>query len=83
MLGNNPPKKFAYLSGRSKKLIYQKLNFIFTKIYITIIRIYWAKNMKVGEKTNLGDLPPFVSCKLTLALKYNQITYVAKSCNTF
>ena len=31
------------------------------------------QNMKVGEKTNLGDLPLFVWCMLTLALKNAQM----------
>ena len=53
--------KFAYLSGRTKKLISQKLKYIFAKKTTPqLLGQIGLQNMKVGEKTNLGDLPLFV-----------------------
>ena len=63
--------KFAYLSGRTKENYFSK-----TKIYFhkrttpQLLGHIELQNMKIGEKTNLVDLPLFVWCMLTLALKF-------------
>ena len=52
----------------------QKSHFSKTKIYFhkkttpQLLKHIGLQNMKVGVKTNLGDLPLFVWCMLTLAL---------------
>ena len=52
----------------------EKTHFSKTKIYFhkkttpQLLGHIGLQNMKVGEKTNLGDLPLFVWCMLTLAL---------------
>ena len=44
-----------------KKLISPKLKYIFTqKTTLQLLGHIGLQNMKVGEKTNLGDLPLFV-----------------------
>ena len=45
-----------------------KVNF-YKKTTPQLLEHIGLQNMKVGEKTNLGDLPLFVWCMLTLALK--------------
>ena len=63
--------KFVYLSGRTKENYFSK-----TKIYFhkrttpQLLGHIELQNMKIGEKTTLGDLPLFVWCMLTLALKF-------------
>ena len=53
----------------------EKSHFSKTKIYFhkkttpQLLEHIGLQNMKVGVKTNLGDLPLFVWCMLTLALK--------------
>ena len=50
-------KKFAYLSGRTKKVISRKLKYIFTKKTTPqLLERIGQQNMKVGEKTNFGRL---------------------------
>ena len=54
----------------------EKNHFSKTKIYFhkktapQLLGHIRLQNMKVGEKTNLGDLPLFVWCMLTLALNW-------------
>ena len=62
--------KFAYLSGRTKKFVSRKtkINF-YKKTTPQLWEHVGLQNMKVGGKTNLVDLPLFVWCMLTLALK--------------
>ena len=54
-------EKFAYLSGRTKKIKFSKIKIIFyKKTTPQLLEHIGLQNMKVGEKTNLGDLPLFV-----------------------
>ena len=46
--------KFAYLSGRAKKIISRKRKYILTKIYTTIIRTYWATKYESMSESNFG-----------------------------
>ena len=46
-----------------------KINF-YKKTTPQLLEHIGLQNMKVGEKTNQGDLPLFVWCILTLALKF-------------
>ena len=46
--------KFAYLSGRAKKIISRKRKYILTKIYTTIIRTYWATKYESMSEKNFG-----------------------------
>ena len=54
----------------------EKNYFSKTKIYFydkttpQLLEHIWLQNIKVGGKTNSGDLPLFVRCMLTLALNY-------------
>ena len=58
------------MSGQTKKIISRKLKYIFTKKTTSqLLEHIGLQNMKVGGKTNLGDLPLFVWCMLELALK--------------
>ena len=63
--------------------IWDKNHFSKTKIYFpkksytTLLRTYWATKKKEEWKQFLGDLPLFVWCILTLALKTNSLLWMA------
>ena len=59
-----------HLSGRTKKNHSSKIEiYLHQKTTPQLLEHIALRNMKVGEKTNFGDLPLFVWCTLTLALK--------------
>ena len=59
--GNIQGEKFAYLSGRTKKNYFSKTKIYFHKTTTPqLLGHIGLQNIKVGEKTNLGDLPLFV-----------------------
>ena len=54
--------KFAYWSGRTRKVISRKLKYIFTKKTAPQLSgDIWLQNMKVGVKTNFELLTPSLS----------------------
>ena len=54
--------KFAYWSGRTRKVISRKLKYIFTKKTAPqLLRHIGLQNMKVGVKTNFELLTPSLS----------------------
>ena len=55
--GNIHSEKFAYLSGRTKKVISRKLKYILTKKKTTPqLLIIGLQNIKVGVKSNFDRL---------------------------
>ena len=56
-LGNIKGGKFAYVSGRTKKVISRKLKIYFhKKTTPQLLEHIGLQNMKVGVKKNLGDV---------------------------
>ena len=70
--------KIEYLSGRTKENISRKLKYIFAKKTTPqLLEHIGIQNMKVGGKTNLGDLPQyfkFVRWMLTSSLKWHLLS---------